>query len=295
MDTKDFEVIYPNEVSRNLYETADRYTFFQSDYFRNYFTDIIENIGKEGVTPIVSCDIFDTVLLRNDKSEPYRFYEIAVAIRDALHLEKDAYEVLLARFLGTEISYAASKVVKGCREGSLYDIHKVMLRTLNVPADRVEESIEVELEYEKYNLTLNVGLWDILKKLKDEDKIKIIFTSDTYKHDVHIDDLLKHFLPVYDKYIENLYSSANITISKHSSQLFEYVEKDTGYSAKQFIHIGDNLQSDYQNAKEKGWNAMFLPIPKYQQKAIRESLISFKKKLDKDGIRIKLVDRFFVE
>lgn len=293
MSTKEFEVLYPNEVSRKLYETEGRQIFFQSDYFRKYFIDKIDEIGKDGLMPVVSCDIFDTVLLRNNKSEPFRFYEIAEGIKDALGLEKSVYEVLLARFLGTEISYAASRIVQGCREGSLHEIHKVMLNALGVDADRIEESVTAELEYEKNNLALNIGLWDILKELKEAGKTKIVFISDTYKHGGHIDDLIKYFLPEYDNYVEKLYSSADITISKHSSHLFDHVQDDTDYKAKQFLHIGDNLRSDYQNAKRKGWNAMFLPIPKYQQEAIVQSLTDFKKKLDDEGVSIKLVDRLF--
>lgn len=295
MSSVEFEILYPNEVSKKLYETEDRQAFFQSDYFQDHFVSIIDKIAKSGLTPIVSCDIFDTVLLRNDKSEPFRFYEIAESIKYALKLKKDIYEVLMARYLGTEISYAASDIVQGCREGSLYDIHKILLNVLDVDTERTGESVAAELEYEKNNLSLNVGLWNILKELKDNDRIKMVFISDTYQHGEHIDDLIIYFLPEYQSYVEKLYSSADLTISKHSSHIFSYVQKERGYSAEQLLHIGDNLHSDYQNAKRKGWNAMFLPIPKYQQVRIRKSLIDFKKKLDNDGVTIKLIDRLFSE
>ena len=293
MSSKKFEVLYPNEVSKKLYETNDRDAFFQSDYFRDYFTEKIDLIKKSGLDPVVSCDIFDTVLLRNDKSEPYRFYEIAESIKNALGLENSVYEVLLARYLGTEISYAASNIVQGCREGSLLEIHRVLLNALDIDPKMLDESVQAELEYEKNNLSLNEGLWNLLKELKDAGDIEIVFISDTYKHGEHIDDLIVHFLPEYTEYVKTLYSSADITISKHSSHIFDYVRKDTGYDPKQFLHIGDNLHSDYRNAKKKGWSAMFLPIPKYQQEEIRKNLIEFKKQLDRDNITIKLIDRLF--
>lgn len=290
---KQFEVIAPVTISKDLYETNDRENFFKTDYFMNSFSSSVESIYNLGLKPIISCDVFDTVLFRNEKCEPFRFFEIATALKMKLNLPHNVYEILNARYLGVEITYSASKVLQGCREGSLYDIHRVMLNVLNVKPELLKKSIEVESEYERENLSLNDGLWNLLLNLKQLYNAEIIFISDMYKHSEQIEVLLNAHITNYHNIVYKLYSSADSVISKHSGKIFDFVEKDLNYHQEQFIHIGDNLRSDYQNPKKHGWNAIYLPVPKYIQEKIYENLISYKNQLDSNNIRIDLVDRYF--
>ncbi len=294
MENNTYEIIYPFEISKKLYETQDRDIFFESKEFKNYLFNNVEKILNNSKKAIISCDIFDTILLRNEKSEPYRFFEIACEINEKLNLGLNNYEILLARYLGTEITYSASTIKEGCREGSLLDIHKIMTNVLGLSEKFLEKTIQIEIEYEKKNLRLNHGLWNFIKNMKKEINLDIIFISDMYKHYEQLNVLVKHFIPDYKDYVKVFYSSADTIISKHSGKIFKFVEQELNCKSEQFIHIGDNLRSDYQNPKKNGWNAVFLPIPKYVQEKIRENLISFKKQLDENNIRIDLVDRYFV-
>jgi predicted HAD superfamily hydrolase len=244
--SKFFEVLQSqNGISSYLYETEDRDLFFESTLFENQLFKMINSIENN---IYISLDIFDTLLLRNEKSEPYRFYEISYEIANFLNVH-DVFEVLQARYLGIEITYAASKVYQGCREGSLYDIHKVMLNALNLPEELFTKTIQIEIDYEKKNLRLNRGLWDALMRLKQRKSFDIILVSDMYKHSEQLSILLKYFIPDYEQNIKHLFTSADTIISKHSGKIFKYIEKELKTDSSAILHMCDNLRSDYQNPK----------------------------------------------
>ena len=223
---------------------------------------------------ILSLDIFDTLLIRDNSSEITRFVEIGARMADIVNAQagkaratKDkplsvsvsAIDAFLARYLGTKASYRASKPVKGCREGSLSEIHATASRLLTASPRLSDDFIEAELAYEATRMKPNRLLIDIIKRHR-KNKGRVVLLTDMYMHTPQVETLLRK-LRVDRKLFDLIVSSADTKVSKASGGVFEIVEKALDAEPARFVHVGDSLRGDFQKPMERGWQAIHLPIP----------------------------------
>ena len=221
---------------------------------------------------ILSFDIFDTLLTRDNSSEITRFVEIGERMADIVNepaekaktterkpLSVSAIDAFLARYLGTKASYRASKPVKGCREGSLSEIHATASRLLTGSPRLADAFIEAELAYEATRMKPNRLLIDIAKRHK-KNKGRVVLLTDMYMHASQVETLLRK-LRVDRKLFDLIISSADTKVSKASGGVFEIVEKALEAEPAQFVHVGDSPRGDFQKPVERGWQAIHLPIP----------------------------------
>lgn len=72
---------------------------------------------------VLSFDVFDTFLLRNNKPETARYLELSARVQHRLaeRVAKPPSDVdlLIARLHGMAFSYRTRKAVEGCREGHI--------------------------------------------------------------------------------------------------------------------------------------------------------------------------------
>ena len=59
--------------------------------------------------------------------------------------------------------------------------------------------------------------------------------------------------------IDRIFVSCKAGYSKSNGSLYRYVQQQLGCKKSAFVHIGDNLESDVNRAREAGWQAFYLP------------------------------------
>jgi FMN phosphatase YigB (HAD superfamily) len=222
---------------------------------------------------ILSIDIFDTLLIRDNSSEITRFVGIGGRMADIVNAAAgkagkkterkppvvSAIDAFLARYLGTKASYRASKPVKGCREGSLSEIHATASRLLTGSPRLSEAFIEAELAYEATRMKPNRLLVDMVKRHK-KNTGRVVLLTDMYMHASQVETLMRK-LRIDRKLFDLIVSSADTKVSKASGGVFAIVEKALKAEPEQFVHVGDSLKGDFQRPIQRGWQAVHLPVP----------------------------------
>ena len=250
--------------------TSRRQLLTNKDFSATLARKVESMLPEEG--GILSLDIFDTLLTRDNSSEITRFVEIGARMADIVNAPAgkagtanrvpptvSAIDAFLARYLGTKASYRASKPVKGCREGSLSEIHATASRLLTGDSRLSDAFIEAELAYEATRMKPSRPLIDIVKRHR-KNKGRVVLLTDMYMHDLQVETLLRK-LRVDRKLFDLIVSSADTKVSKASGGMFEIVEKALEAEPAQFVHVGDSLRGDFQRPMERGWQAIHLPIP----------------------------------
>lgn len=210
---------------------------------------------------ILSIDIFDTLLFRNHKPEVYRFREVCELHR--YFFKKIGYDIssdclFSARMNVHKIGYRTAPIVKKYRDASITHIFNLYLYHLGIPPsfDLIHDLIEIEIEYEKNNLRLNIEIYNLAVLCKEQG-IQIFFISDMYFHKEHLEKLIIHFCP--ECIHEDIYVSSEFSAAKNRGILFDIFIKNEGIEAHQLLHIGDNILSDHLVPKSKGIHSVYAP------------------------------------
>jgi predicted HAD superfamily hydrolase len=239
-----------------LNSTSSRVDLFTDRSFQKMLFDRIESLMP--AKGILSLDVFDTLLLRDDSSELTRFIEIGSYMAESAG-NINPIDAFIARHMATKASYRAGRVVNGSREGSLTDIHRTASRLLGRGDEMTETFIETELDYETGRLQVNHLLLDYVCT-HCEMGGRIILVSDMYMHADQIERLISK-MGVDTRLFEQIFSSADSKVSKASGGIFSLIEKSLDMKTDDFLHIGDSLNGDFQKPLMHGWKALHLPIP----------------------------------
>ncbi|MCM1324615.1 MAG: hypothetical protein NC218_10875 [Acetobacter sp.] len=193
--------------------------------------------SKINKTEIISFDIFDTLLIR-----PY------VHPTDLfLHLEKAFNQNGFAN----ERRDAERRA--RIRHAELEDI------TLDMIYDEIDEEYKAmkqrEMDWERMVLRANPELKQVYDYVKALGK-KIVITSDMYLPTDFLASILRqNGFDGWDK----LYVSGDIGKKKRTGSLFYHLLEEFHTSPKAVLHIGDNLEVDYNVAKVVGFRAQIVP------------------------------------
>ncbi|RWR25352.1 HAD family hydrolase [Sinirhodobacter populi] len=214
---------------------------------------------------ILSLDVFDTLVLRDNSSELTRFYEIgkrmAEIVYDRSGRQVTQVDAFAARYLGTKATYRASATVRGCREGSLSELHKTASWILSGSPILAEAFIEAELTYEATRITSNPWLWAYVDRYIEKGG-RVVLVSDMYMHAPQIVTLLDKIGWQRSKDVL-LVSSADTKVSKASGGIFGLIETSFKAAPSDFIHLGDSLKGDMVQPVRNGWGAIHLPLASY--------------------------------
>ncbi|WP_421702452.1 HAD family hydrolase [Aliiroseovarius sp.] len=243
-----------------LTEAPDRVALYADAGFAAMLTDRLDHLLKRP-DMILSLDVFDTLLLRDNSAEVTRFVEFGAAMADVAQgagVDVDADTAFLARHRGTRASYRTTRAVNGCREGSLSEIHRVASRLL-VGDDRLTaDFIAAELAAEQRRLTVNPALAAYVAEFKARGG-RVALVSDMYMHRAQILTLLTGAGVDMDQ-VDLLISSADTKVTKGSGGIFPLVEEALGATPDQFVHLGDSFRGDVRQPRLRGWAAQFLPL-----------------------------------
>ncbi len=214
---------------------------------------------------IVSVDVFDTTLLRNNKGQRRRFAEVAVELAGRLRRDGHAFDVGLLyrlRLAVQGLAYQAVKIERPEGDASLTRIQQIQSVLLGIDPSCVTHMLEAELAVERRSLSANRALIDWLVALRAEGK-SIIAISDIYLPTAAVNELL--FRRGTGIPIERTYVSCDFGLTKHSGRLFASVAANEGVPLARMLHCGDHPRSDLAMPRAAGMQAVLLPRPRLQR------------------------------
>ncbi len=223
--------------------------------------------GKSELDPmnidIVSTDIFDTVLLRNNSCGSRLFLEIARQAASKLKAAGyalNAEDIFRTRNEAQALAYRAVEIERPEGDARLEHILRLQSRLLGLPPSAIELLQEVEFDCEVRALKPNRPLLGWLASFKKQGK-RIIGISDTYLPQTMLMRLLGAVAAGHP--IEKLYTSSDWGVTKKSSRLFEKVIAAERAATQRVLHCGDNPHSDFTMARNAGLQALLLERPGY--------------------------------
>lgn len=194
---------------------------------------------------IISFDIFDT-LIKRKCGNPHNVFDIVEERFNSNHPEK--IKNFRINRINAEIRARKLSINE---EVTLSDIYKQLL-CLYTPVSLSELSnleCEVEIEQSESKSEMVCLYEDLLGKKK------VIITSDMYLDERTIISILKKnkiSMP------EKLYLSSSLLLTKKSGSLFKYIFNEITFSRSSFLHIGDNIKSDFYIPISLGGNAFLI-------------------------------------
>lgn len=254
-----------DHIEACLTNCDDRTMLFQDKEFQMLLEERLDGLfAGERATSVLSLDVFDTLLLRDDSSELTRFFEIGGLMAEIASsatgrriAQQDAF---LARYFGTKATYRCRDRLQGYGEGSLTEIHETASRILTGGSELAGDFIEAELKYEVSRTKPNSFLTGYMARHRAAGG-RVILLTDMYMHQQHVATLLEEHGVMSDEY-DALISSADELYSKASGRLFQTAEALTDATPRDFLHLGDSLKGDMKQAISKGWSALHLPLSK---------------------------------
>jgi|GEM_PF-432883 len=214
-----------------------------NQYFEPPFEEKVLN--HLSVTNTVSFDIFDTILIRPFASPDmvFSYMEEMVAkelgIANFRKLRKDSEKIARERkhYLG---------------DVKISEIYLVLAELARIGPEAAEKLLNLEVNIEKTLLIPRGEVINLAKYAKDSGK-RVILVSDTYLERRHIENILSSKgIDFYD----GLYLSCESGKRKDRGDLWKYVLECEDATRDNFLHIGDNEQSDVQMIGDLGFNRL---------------------------------------
>jgi FMN phosphatase YigB (HAD superfamily) len=291
-DRPDSTVTRLGGVERLLLETTDRLATFSTQEFLDLVLDDLAWEGVDEGVRVLSLDVFDTILVRNDRSELRRFWQIAQCQADTAGV--DARDLLVSRLTATRASYRASASAAGYREGEIEDIHRTALHLLGLDEELASAMVDQELAYESRNLTLNPAIEPLVKLLETD---VVVAVSNMYLRAVHISRLLTAASSglTTGGATCRVYSSTEEGMSKNDGRLLARAQADIDLPASAFLHIGDSYTSDFVPAKRLGWFAQLWPVSQDSLARRRADAVACIEELEGQGVVLGSLGTHFVE
>jgi FMN phosphatase YigB (HAD superfamily) len=242
-------------------------------------------LSADRAPTFISVDIFDTLLLRDDKCEARRFWEISALVRQRiassdLHAERSTHDLFVARYLAMRAGYACSDRLRGCQEGHIVPILATQAELLDLPSSAQDLFLDAELEFEACNLQSNDFLLAVLQQAFADKPL--IGLSDTYLGAAQIETLVARVCGGRCR-LHALYSSADIILNKRSGHAFAHVAHDRNAACDEFLHVGDNVSSDLIPAHRSGWRALLFPVTHTELEARSRDLERFLEERRREG------------
>lgn len=193
---------------------------------------------------VISFDIFDTLILRNvsDPKDIFAFLATKYSLLDFAKIRVEEERKLREK----------KREIYGNHEVTIREIYDKIYKFTSI---NPEIGVRNELEEEKNFCYANPYMKIVFDTLIQNGK-KVIITSDMYlPHDLMAELLESCGYVGYDK----LFVSCDYYCNKRNLGLYEYIKNNYLEDDETVIHVGDNQQTDYINAKKSGWDAYHYP------------------------------------
>ena len=182
---------------------------------------------------VISFDIGNTLLCDKSNNENYNIKALATLINLPYDKVRLVYKDVFQR-----------------KKGSLDELLDLFCIQLDIPVtDELKDFFVKKFDINDNSLISTENI-ELLKKLKNMGYKVILFSNSC--------TLIKNKL---DKkqldMVDEIFYSYDIGYTKSDSESYKYIEKKMGYKPDEFLHIGDNFNSDYKNPILNGWNALY--------------------------------------
>ncbi len=219
----------------------------------------LEEIKKAICDPKVKCvsfDIFDTLVVR-----PFWYPTDLFTIVDKQFRKitgnKTGIDFTNIRVYAERLTREKkAKISKENEEITLDEIYETLHSEYNIDNETLEKIKQIEIESELRFCTRRMTGFELYELALAKGK-RVICTSDMYLPQEVIKKILEK-----NKYtdISKIYLSADYNATKWNKTLYKVVLNEEKLSPEELIHIGDNYESDFKNAKKAGINAKHLPM-----------------------------------
>lgn len=208
--------------------------------------------------PVVSFDLFDTLLLRGTRPELQRFGDFARAQHGALIAAGLTSPGVEALYRGRLRAHrAAYDRVRQADTGEV--THAAILadicRWCDLPPEAAALLADSELECERRVLRPNRPLLAVLAQLRP--RHRVVITSDMYLSTAQIGRLIAWVAP--DLAGVPLHVSSDAGASKRRGDLFARVAESEAVAPAALLHMGDDPVNDVARARAAGCRALHLP------------------------------------
>ena len=213
---------------------------------------------------IVSVDVFDTTLLRDNKGQRRRFAEVATELSHRLGREGRAFDIGLLfklRLAVHGLAYQAVRMERPEGDATLARMHGIQSALLGLDPSCITHMQEAEIAVERRSLSANRHLLDWLAAMRAEGK-PVIAISDIYLPTTVVRALISEKTGTA---VERTYVSSDLGLTKRSGKLFANVAAMEGMPLTRMLHCGDHPRSDVAMARAAGMQAVLLPRPPLQR------------------------------
>lgn len=202
---------------------------------------------------LISTDLFDTVLLRDHTIEDHR---LATACRRvAPDLGVDARALTRLRWSLQSSAYRAVSIERPTGEASLAAICRTATRAFGLDDAAAELLRRSEVDVEIEHLSPNRRLLALLDQAAGSG-LRVVALSDTYLDPADLRRILDAVVGPHP--IAQVYSSAELGLTKHAGGAYGAVAAREGVAPEAVLHVGDNYAVDVSMAGRARWDALHL-------------------------------------
>lgn len=201
----------------------------------------------------VSFDIFDT-LLRRDCEKPVDIFERVgrIAVEEGLNIRCDPYG-----FMNSRIYFEKKARLATANEDiTLEEIY------MNSPYSRELQvrliEIEKDLEFQSLHADSIISL--LLEEV-DKHNREIIVVSDMYLSKSFLKSVVESKFPKFK--FKEFFVSSEIKLTKATGSIYPHVFSSLRVKPQNILHIGDNIISDIERAKEYGLHTLHFDLPRW--------------------------------
>ena len=194
--------------------------------------------------PVVSFDVFDTLIKRNIPYPKDIFDLVEIRYNSQNDTEITGFR---------EVRVRAERKARTQTEAEEVDIDQIY-DNLPYALPTRETLKQIEIEIEISYCCPNYEIFEVFTKCIDSQK-RIFVISDMYLPKDVITGMLDKC--GYRGY-ERLYVSSDIRLQKANGSLYDYVLSDAGIKRREIIHIGDSRRSDYIMPMAKGMKSIHI-------------------------------------
>ena len=206
---------------------------------------------------LASTDVFDTLLLRNWRSEFSRIREAETLFSKRLQASGRTIRPELLADVRRKVQAMAFRGLDlaGVGEVELTDIIRRQVALLGLPEGMIAERLDIEVDVETRALSANPAVIQALKAQRAAGA-KIVAVSDTTLSAAQLDVLIRRF--VGPDLIETTYSSADLRKTKRRGDIFAAVAAAEGVQPSDILHMGDDGHADVKVPRSLGLTVQHL-------------------------------------